>query len=145
MLWTLNYITQLYKRTKNLASKIQVDQERPFIATRKDNIITTVSSTAEESLFVACQICLRLQTLCQLKIQTRKKIISQDDIHLTFTHLQHNMIEGSAHQYTSIVVSNRWGSCEPFVLQLAETSLGHKEKLFCVCEKYLIPLTYQMI
>ena len=30
-------MTQLYKRTKNLASKIQVDQERPFIATRKDN------------------------------------------------------------------------------------------------------------
>ena len=31
------------------------------------------------------------------------------------------------------------------MLQLAEKSLGHKEKLVCVHEKDLSPLTYQMI
>lgn len=141
MLWTLSYITQLYKRTKHLGFKNTGWSGKAIHSDEKRQLLQFLQQPRNHCSWRA-RFVYSFKCCVGWKFKTGKKNISQDDIHLTFSHLQHCMIEGSVHQYTSFVVSKRWGSFEPSVCAttISQILSTQRETTLCVWRSYSINL-----
>lgn len=133
------------KEQNTWASKIQVDQERLFIAMRKDNYYSFFNNRGiivrgVPDLFTASNVVLAGNSKQEKKTSANMTFILHS---LTCSTAWLKGVFISIHRL--LLVRGGAALSLPYVLQLSHKSLAHKEKLLCVCEKDHIPLTYQMI
>lgn len=145
MLWTLSYITQLYKRTKHLGFKNTGWSGKAIHSDEKRQLLQFLQQPRNHCSWRA-RFVYSFKCCVGWKFKTGKKTSAKMTFILHSLTCSTAWLKGvfiSIHRL--LLVRGGAALSLPYVLQLSHKSLVHKEKLLCVCEKDHIPLTYQMI